>query len=220
VQTDESYTVSIHRDDFHAGVVGLLASRLRERLNRPVFAFAADGERLKGSGRSIPALHLRDALDLVDKRCPGVIERFGGHAMAAGATLRASGLPAFREAFEAVARERLSPADLQLRIETDGELAPADMSHDFATRLRAHVWGQGFPEPRFVARFEVDEQRIVGEKHLRLGLTCAGRRFPAIRFGSTDALPAAIDAVYRLDLNEYQGTSSLQLVIEHIEGAA
>ena len=216
VETHEGYTVSIHREDFHAGVVGLLASRLRERFNRPVFAFAADGERLKGSGRSIPALHLRDALDLVDKRCPGVIERFGGHAAAAGATIRASSLAAFRDAFEAVARERLSPADLLLRIETDGELAAADMSHDFATRLRTHVWGQGFPEPRFVAHFNVEEQRVVGEKHLRLALTCAGRRFPAIRFGSTEPLPPAIDAVYRLDLNEYQGTSSLQLVIEHV----
>ena len=216
VEAQDGYTVAIHREDFHAGVVGLLASRLRERLNRPVFAFAADGERLKGSGRSIPALHLRDALDLVDKRCPGVIERFGGHAAAAGATLRAAGLPAFRDAFEAVAREKLSPADLQLRIETDGELGAADMSHEFATRLRAHVWGQGFPEPRFVGRFRVEEQRIVGEKHSRLSLTLEGRRFPAIRFGSTEPLPAEVQAVYRLDLNDYQGTSSLQLVIEHV----
>ena len=216
VETQDSYTIAIHREDFHAGVVGLLASRLRERLNRPVFAFAADGDRLKGSGRSIPALHLRDALDLVDKRCPGVIERFGGHAAAAGATLRASGLGAFREAFEAVAREQLSPADLQLRIETDGELGAGDMSHEFATRLRGHVWGQGFPEPRFVGRFRVEEQRTVGEKHSRLSLSMAGRRFPAIRFGSTDPLPLDVQAVYRLDLNDYQGTSSLQLVIEHL----
>ena len=216
VEAQDGYTVSIHREDFHAGVVGLLASRLRERLNRPVFAFAADGERLKGSGRSIPALHLRDALDLVDKRCPGVIERFGGHAAAAGATIRASGLAAFREAFEAVARERLTPADLQLRIETDGELPAGDMSHEFATRLRAHVWGQGFPEPRFVGRFRVEEQRTVGEKHSRLSLSLGGRRFPAILFGTTEPLQAEVEAVYRLDLNEYQGASSLQLVIEHV----
>lgn len=217
VEAGDAFTLAIHRAEWHQGVVGLLASRLKDRLNRPVFAFAADGARLKGSGRSIAALHLRDALDLVDKRCPGLIERFGGHAAAAGCTIAAEGLETFREAFEAVARERLTAADLAQRIETDGELEAAQMTHDFAQLLRGHVWGQGFPEPRFSGRFRVEAQKIVAERHLRLTLGLDGRRFGAIRFGSADALPATIDAVYRLDLNEYQGDSTLQLVVEHIE---
>ena len=217
IDAGESYTLAIHRDEWHAGVVGLLASRLKDRFHRPVFAFASDGEaRLKGSGRSIAGLHLRDALDLIDKRKPGLLERFGGHAAAAGATLKRDGLEAFRSAFEAVARERLTPADLEQRIDTDGALEPADMSADFAHVLKEHVWGQGFPEPRFFGRFEVEAQRIVGERHTKLTLALGGRRFGAIRFGSADPLPASIEAVYRLDLNEYQGTSAVQLVIEHI----
>jgi single-stranded-DNA-specific exonuclease len=215
IQGGDAYTLSLHRPEWHQGVVGLLASRVKDKLHRPVFAFAADGGMLKGSGRSIAALHLRDALDLVDKRCPGLLVRFGGHAAAAGCTLRADGLATFRAAFEAVARERLGPADLAQRIETDGELDAADMTRDFAQLLRRHVWGHGFPEPRFMGRFRVEEQRVVGEKHLKLALAAHGRRFPAIRFGCADALPDRIEAVYRLDVNEFQGTSSLQLVVEH-----
>ena len=145
--------LSIHRPEWHTGVVGLLASRLKDRYHRPVFAFAAESDgRLKGSGRSIAGLHLRDALDLVDKRNPGLLERFGGHAAAAGATLRRAGLDDFRSAFEAVAREMLTPADLAQRIETDGGLAAAEMTADFAQLLKLQVWGQGFPEPRFSGR--------------------------------------------------------------------
>ncbi len=217
IEAGESYTLAIHREEWHAGVVGLLASRLKDRFHRPVFAFAAEGDgRLKGSGRSIAALHLRDALDLVDKRRPGLMERFGGHAAAAGATLARGALDEFRAAFEAVAREKLTPADLEQRIEIDGALEADEMSADFAGLLKAQVWGQGFPEPRFVGRFAVEAQRIVGERHTRLTLALGGRRFGAIRFGSADPLPASIEAVYRLDLNEFQGTTALQLVIEHI----
>ncbi len=220
IRADGAYTLAIHRPEWHAGVVGLLASRLKDRLHRPVFAFAADGaERLKGSGRSIAGFHLRDALDLVDKRRPGLLERFGGHAAAAGATLKAVGLDEFRAAFEAVAREVLTPADFEERIETDGALEAADLTHDFAALLRRQVWGQGFPEPRFTGRFRVETQRVVGEKHLKLSLSLAGRRLEAIRFGSPDPLPVAIDAVYRLDVNEYQGSSTLQLVIEHVSSS-
>ena len=214
----EAYVLAVHHAGWHSGVVGILASRLKERYHRPVFAFASDGPgRLKGSGRSIPALHLRDALDLVDKRRPGLLERFGGHAAAAGVTLREAGLADFRAALEAVARERLGPADLDQWVECDGELEPGDICHEFALALRGQVWGQGFPEPRFLGRFGVVEQRVVGEKHLKLTLAVAGRRIPAIRFGSPDPLPASIDAVYRLDVNEYRGSSTVQLVVEHAQ---
>jgi single-stranded-DNA-specific exonuclease len=218
VEATDSYSLSLHGTDWHAGVVGILASRLKDRFHRPVFAFAADGSgKLKGSGRSVPALHLRDALDLVHKRCPGMLERFGGHAAAAGVTLEASQLESFRAAFEAVARELLTPADLEQRIETDGELEPAEVAFDLAERLRAQVWGQGFAEPRFGGEFRVEDQRVVGEKHVRATLSLGGRRYAAIRFGSAETLPATVNAIYRLDVNEYQGTSSLQLVIDHVE---
>jgi single-stranded-DNA-specific exonuclease len=217
VRPGDAYTLSVHHDEWHGGVVGILASRLKDRFHRPVFAFARDGtDALKGSGRSIPALHLRDALDLVDKRRPGLMERFGGHAAAAGVTLRASGLEAFREALEAVAREKLGPADLAQRIDCDGPLEPAEITQDFAQLLRGHVWGQGFPEPRFRGTFSVERQKVVGEAHLKATLVLGGRRFEAIRFGCADPLPGSVDAVYRLDVNEYRGSSTVQLVLEHV----
>jgi single-stranded-DNA-specific exonuclease len=218
VVVGDTYTIAMHHPEWHPGVVGILASRLKDRFHRPVFAFATDkGGLLKGSGRSISGLHLRDALDLVDKRCPGLMERFGGHAGAAGATLALERIEEFRAAFEAVARELLTPADLAMRVETDGELEPADLTYDFARLIKEQVWGQGFPEPRFVGDFRVESQKVVGEKHLRLTLSCAGRRHEAIRFGSADPLPASIRAVYRLDVNEFQGMSTVQLVVEHTE---
>ncbi len=217
VEAGDAYTLSLHRAEWHTGVVGLLAARLKDRFHRPVFAFAAESDgRLKGSGRSIAGLHLRDALDLIDKRAPGLVERFGGHAAAAGLTLRQGGLEEFRAAFEAVARASLGPADLARRIETDGELAAADITVDFAQVLREQVWGQGFPEPRYSGRFSVESQRVVGEKHMKLTLGLGSRRYGAIRFGSAAPVPASIDAVYRLDVNEFQGTRSLQLVVEHL----
>jgi single-stranded-DNA-specific exonuclease len=218
VEAGAEYTLALHDPEWHAGVVGILASRLKDRFHRPVFAFALEsGGRLKGSGRSIAGFHLRDALDLVDKRAPGLIERFGGHAGAAGLTLAADRLADFQQAFEAVAREWLSPADLQQRIEIDGELAPADVSYEFARLLRDQVWGQGFPEPRFVGEFRVESQKVVGEKHMKLTLSASGRRHDAIRFGSAEPLPPSVRAVYRLDVNEYQGARALQLVLEHCE---
>ena len=216
IDAGDGYTLTLHRPEWHAGVVGLLASRLKDRFHRPVFAFAAESDgRLKGSGRSIAGLHLRDALDLVDKRHPGLIERFGGHAAAAGATIGAGALETFRAAFESVARESLTPSDLEQRIETDGELEARDMTVDFAVAIRDQVWGQGFPEPRFSGRFAVESQRVVGEKHLKLTLVLGRQRFSAIRFGSAEPLPESVEAVYRLDINDYQGTSSVQLVLDH-----
>lgn len=218
IHAGEGFTLSVHHPEWHAGVVGLLASRLKDRFHRPVFAFAADGSgTLKGSGRSIAGLHLRDALDLVDKRNPGLIERFGGHAMAAGATLPAGSFERFRTAFESVASGLLTAADLEQRIETDGELPADEITHDLAQVLRHGVWGQGFPEPRFAGRFEVESQRVVAERHVKVVLRQAGRRFHAMRFNSPDPLPPAITAVYRLDVNEFQGTESLQLTLDHVE---
>jgi single-stranded-DNA-specific exonuclease len=221
IEAGSDYTLALHHPDWHGGVVGILASRLKDRFNRPVFAFASDsdGARLKGSGRSIPGFHLRDALDRVDKACPGLLERFGGHAGAAGLTLQAARLEEFRAAFEAVAREWLSPADLQRRIETDGELAGPELTYEFARLLRDQVWGQGFPEPRFEGEFRVEAQKVVGEKHVKLTLSGGGRRHDAIRFGSADPLPEVIRAVFRLDLNDFQGMQALQLVVEHAEAA-
>src|SRR5258708_4633455 len=217
VEAGDAYTLSLHRAEWHTGVVGLLAARLKDRFHRPVFAFAAESDgRLKGSGRSIAGLHLRDALDLIDKRAPGLVERFGGHAAAAGLRRREGGLEEFRAAFEAVGRASLGPTDLARRIETDGELAAADITVDFAQVLREQVWGQGFPEPRYLGRFSVESQRVVGEKHMKLTLGLGSRRYGAIRFGSAAPVPASIDAVYRLDVNEFQGTRSLQLVVDHL----
>jgi single-stranded-DNA-specific exonuclease len=212
----EGFSLVMHRPEWHTGVVGLLASRLKDRTWRPVIAFARDGEdMLKGSGRSIAGLHLRDALDLVAKRAPGVIERFGGHAAAAGVSIHAGQRDAFALAFEEVCRELLTPGDLQRRIETDGMLAPEALDFALAKDLRAEVWGQGFPEPRFTGAFRVEDQRVVGERHLKLVLGAGGRRFGAMLFGANERLPATIEAVYRLDTNEWQGAETLQLTLEH-----
>jgi len=216
VSFERGYALALHKPEWHEGVVGLLASRLRERYNRPVFAFAADASgKLKGSGRSIPGLHLRDALDLMDKRRPGMLERFGGHAAAAGATIDAARFADFAAEFEAVAHELLGEDDLEERIETDGELAAAELTCELAQLLQGEVWGQGFPEPRFDARFAVQSQRVVGEKHLKVVLGLDGKRFDAIRFNSAEPMPERIEAVFRLDVDDYSGVARLQLAIEH-----
>jgi single-stranded-DNA-specific exonuclease len=210
------YTLSLYEPAWHQGVIGILASRLREKFHRPTFAFASAGNgELKGSGRSITALHLRDALDLVSKRHPELIVRFGGHAAAAGLTLHENGFNAFRDAFEAVATELLTPADLEREWVTDGSLPPEDMSLANATTLADSVWGQGFPEPRFYDRFEVAAQRIVGERHLKLRLRRSGQQLDAMLFGHADPLPETIAATYRLSANHYNGAVTLQLILEH-----
>ena len=223
------YTLSLFDPQWHQGVIGILASRLRERFHRPTFAFAAAGNgELKGSGRSIPALHWRDALDLVSKRHPQLILRFGGHAAAAGLTLREGTFDDFRTAFEAVAAELLTPADLEREWITDGPLPAADMTPDNAAALADAVWGQGFPEPRFHDRFEVITQRVVGERHLKLRLRRGAPQGDLLRgaqvleamlFGSADPLPDTITATYRLSANHYNGATTLQLLLEHWRGA-
>jgi single-stranded-DNA-specific exonuclease len=219
VDPGEAFGLSLYDPTWHQGVIGILAARLRERFHRPVIAFArGQGDELKGSGRSIPTLHLRDALDLVDKRHPGLVVRFGGHAAAAGLSIRAPDFELFRERFDATLRGLLGPADLELRIETDGPLFPQEVNLSLAQRLSEQVWGQGFPAPRFRGDFHVESRRALAGGHQRLLLTAkqpGARAVEAIIFGEENALPDDLQAVYRLDVNEYNGLSSLQLVVEH-----
>lgn len=213
-----SHSLVAYQPDWHAGVIGILASRLKDTYHRPTVVFArADDGTLKGSGRSIPGLHLRDAIDMVDKRHPGLIHQFGGHAMAAGLTLATDRHTDFAAALETVVREWLDPADLEGRIETDGELAADEHSYALASDLDRAVWGQGFPAPLFTGEFEVSAQRIVGEKHLKLKLARGGQVFDAMRFFHPDPLPAHIRAVYALMPNEYNGQHTLQLKLQHWE---
>lgn len=212
----DRYTLCLHRDTWHQGVVGIVAARLKDRFHRPTFVFArgADGE-LRGSGRSIPGFHLRDAVDLVSKRAPGIILRFGGHAFAAGLSLAADGLPAFRDAFEAVAREALTAAELARTVESDGVLAPGELDLALARDLRERVWGQGLPAPTFDDVFAVCSARIVGGAHTRLVLERGGERFAAIVFRHAAPLPERLHAAYRPEVNTWQGSEALELAIEH-----
>jgi single-stranded-DNA-specific exonuclease len=214
----DGYSLSLYDPAWHQGVVGIVAGRIKDRFHRPTFAFARgnDGE-IRGSGRSIPGLHLRDALDRVAVTHPGLVLKFGGHAAAAGLTLREADFERFRDAFEVAARQLLSPADLDRVIETDGGLAPEECTLESVALLAEPVWGQGFPAPRFCDEFEVVAQRIVGEKHLKLTLMRAARRLEAIRFYWTESAPARLRAVYHPMLNEYNGARSVQLNIEHWE---
>jgi single-stranded-DNA-specific exonuclease len=213
---------AFYEPSWHQGVVGILAARLRERLHRPVFCFApaGDGERsdeLRGSGRSIPGFHLRDCLDLVAKRAPGLILRFGGHAQAAGLTLRASDLERFRELLAEVAASTMPREALTRTVETDGNLSAAELSLGLAQLLEAGVWGPGFPAPLFCDTFALESQRVVGEKHSRLKLVMDGRRLEAMRFNALDPLPARFRAAYRLSVNDYDGMPSVQVSLEHVE---
>jgi single-stranded-DNA-specific exonuclease len=217
--------LSLFHEEWHQGVVGLVASKVKDRVHRPVIAFArADGESLKGSGRSVPGLHLRDALEAISTRHPGLLGKFGGHAMAAGLSLKASDLDAFRAAFDAEARRWLDDDDLEGVLHSDGELQPAYLSLDCAELLRtAGPWGQAFPEPRFDGEFRLLDRRIVGNGHLKLVLEhpAGGPRCEAIAFGQTgENIPAAcawVRIAYRPDVNEYRGERRLQLLVEFIE---
>jgi single-stranded-DNA-specific exonuclease len=222
IDPGEAYGLALYEADWHQGVVGILAARLRERFHRPVIAFAAgpDGE-LRGSGRSIPGLHLRDALDLLDKRQPGLLLRFGGHAAAAGLCIRQADFQAFRSAFDRTLRDLLSAEQLEQRLDTDGTLGAAEMTLELAQAIADIAWGQGFPPPRFHGVFRVADQRIVGGGHLKLLLgQPAGARaaaWEAMLFRHTDLLPEHIRAVYRLDVNEWNGLRALQLVLDYWE---
>lgn len=215
----DGYSLSLFNEDWHQGVIGILASRLKDKFHRPVIAFARSqtGE-LKGSGRSIAGLHLRDALDLVSKRRPHLIQKFGGHAMAAGLSIREEHLNEFRQAFEAVAQELLDAEALVKTIATDGALEASEFSLGIARDLQRQVWGQGFPEPLFEGDFRVQTQRVVGEKHLKLKLSSPAGSFDAIRFFSAEPAPDTVRAVYSLSVNEYNGSESLQLIVRHWAG--
>jgi single-stranded-DNA-specific exonuclease len=212
----DGWSVSLFDPAWHQGVIGIVAARLKDRLHRPAFCFArSDGGMLKGSGRSIAGLHLRDALDLVAKREPGLLVAFGGHAAAAGLSLREPDLPRFTETLEAVVRSLLTPADLSRVIETDGSLDGETLDLDLARSMDEAVWGPGFPRPEFMDRFQITAQKVVGEAHSKLELRGSGGRFAAIRFNSIEPMPSQIEAVYRVDMNSWQGLQSVQLTIEH-----
>jgi single-stranded-DNA-specific exonuclease len=220
-EATDSAGVVLFDPQWHQGVIGILASRLKEKLHRPVFAFArGDNGEIKGSGRSIPGLHLRDALDLVSKRQPGLLLRFGGHAMAAGASLRETDFARFAELFAQTAKELLAPADLTRTLETDGPLETSFFSINTAHLLEGEVWGQGFPQPLFEDEFIVESQRILKEKHLKLRLRKDALRIDAIQFNFSLSPGTKIRAAYRLAINDYNGVQTPQLMIEHIENVA
>ena len=215
---DVPAAISIFDPAFHEGVVGIVAARLKDRLHRPTFVFARgrDGA-LKGSGRSIAGFHLRDALDLVAKRNAGLLKRFGGHAMAAGCTIDEPDFLAFTRAFAQVAAEALDDAQLERVLPTDGPLDARWFDADTVRLIDAQVWGQAFDAPRFCDEVEVVEQRLVGERHLKLRVRHGGALREAIWFGRLEPIGDRVRLVYRLALDEYQGLARVQMVVEAIE---
>ena len=211
-------TISVFDSGWHQGVIGIVASRLKDKFYRPTITFAPAGEGLiKGSGRSITGFHLRDALDLVSKQAPSLIDKFGGHAMAAGLSMRADRFDAFAAAFEAVGRSWLSQNQLERVLETDGPLEEAFFTIQFIELLDNQVWGQGFAAPVFCDEFRVISQRVLKERHLKLQLEKSGQRFDAIWFGHIDSLTARARVAFRLDANEFNGVTRVQLMVEHAE---
>ncbi len=214
--------ICVFDPDFHEGVVGIVASRLKDKLHRPTFVFAASTapgkeHELKGSGRSIAGFHLRDALDLVAKRAPGVLLRFGGHAMAAGCTVAEEHLEVFEQTLQQVALEWLDEATLQRCLDTDGPLPAEYRRTELVDMLHAAVWGQGFAPPVFCEEVEVLSQRLVGDKHLSLKLRHQGQPVDGIWFNRTEPLPARAKIAYRLDADEWQGQKRMRFLIEAAE---
>ena len=221
IEPTDKAALTLFDPSWHQGVIGIVASRLKEKFFRPTITFAPAGNgMIRGSGRSIPGFHLRDALDLVYKRHPHLIDKFGGHAMAAGLSLREENFALFSEAFEQVARESLTAADLEHVLEHDGSLPPAYYTLDFIGQLDDQVWGQGFAPPLFCDEFQVLSQRVLKDKHLKLQLQRDNRKFDAIWFNHADGLPDRIRAAYRLDVNEYNGRTTVQLMVAFAEPSA
>ena len=213
-------SLTLFQPEWHQGVIGILAGRIKEKFHRPTIAFARgnDGE-IKGSGRSIPGLHLRDALDLVTKQAPDLILRFGGHAMAAGLTIRETELARFEAIFESVVQSLIDPADLTRHLETDGALEDSLYNLETARLLEREIWGQGFAPPVFDDTFRVENQRILKDKHLKLQLKKGNTRIDAIQFNHADPAAPNIHAAFRLAVNEYNGVAGIQLMLEHFEAA-
>ncbi|NML14980.1 single-stranded-DNA-specific exonuclease RecJ [Azohydromonas caseinilytica] len=214
-EQDSPAAVALYDPEFHEGVVGIVAGRLKERLHRPTFVFARGQDGLlKGSGRSIPGFHLRDALDLVSKRAPGLLLKFGGHAMAAGCTLSEADFPRFAQLLVAVAQEQLDAAALQRRLPVDGPLPPQYFDAPTVMALEAQVWGQAFDAPLFCDEVQVVAQRLVGERHLKLRLRVHGVLRDAIWFNHVTPLPDTARLAYRLALETWQGQQRLQMVVQ------
>jgi len=225
-----AWGLCLYEAHWHQGVIGILASRVKEKFNRPVIVFApADDDpsienpELKGSARSISGFHMRDALDIIAKRHPAYLSKFGGHAMAAGMTIEKKHLKEFTQAFDTVVREQLSAEDLEATLLSDGVLSENDLTIECVNMLElAGPWGQQFPEPRFDDTFELVQQRVLKEKHLKLVLAKQGstQMFDAIQFNSEwigKSIPARIRVAYRPNINEFRGRKSVQLMIDHIE---
>jgi single-stranded-DNA-specific exonuclease len=220
--TEAPPAICVFDADFHEGVVGIVASRIKDKFHRPSFVFASSGatghgHELKGSGRSIPGFHLRDALDLVAKRYPGVLLRFGGHAMAAGCTLNENQLDRFEQGLSEVAQEWLDAATLTRRLDTDGALKPEYRRPDLVDTLHHEVWGQGFAAPTFSEELEVVSQRLVAEKHLSLKLKHRGEPVDGIWFGHTEPLPNRVKLAFRLDVDSWRGERRVRFLIEAAE---
>ena len=217
INIDNQFAISIYQADWHQGVIGILASRIKERFHRPVIAFANAGDGLlKGSGRSIAGLHLRDALDLLSKHQPDLVLKFGGHAMAAGLTIKQIDFELFNQAFEAVVKSLITEADLESVLEVDGSLNANDMTFASAQILENQVWGQGFAPPLFYDEFEVLNQRVLGEKHLKLSLKKDSIVIDAIYFNQPELLLSPIHAAYQLQTNSYNGSQKVQLNLRYV----
>ena len=218
VDLDHRATFSLYNPDFNEGVVGLVAARLKERIHRPVIAFApTENNELKGSGRSIPGIHLRDMIDLVSKALPGVVIRFGGHAMAAGLSIRPESLKEFQEAFEEVVRTHCDASVFERVVLTDGGLAPDEITENLCTEIDRQIWGQGFEAPLFANEFTVLNQTLLKDAHLKLQLGLGGQRFEGIFFRHREPLPMQAKIAYRPAINEYRGRRTVQLVAEAAE---
>ncbi|NOT66527.1 MAG: single-stranded-DNA-specific exonuclease RecJ [Methylotenera sp.] len=217
IDVRNQFAITMYHADWHQGVIGILASRIKERYHRPVIAFADAGDGLlKGSGRSIASLHLRDALDLLSKHQPDLIIKFGGHAMAAGLTIKLADFELFNQAFEAVVKSLITEADLESILEVDGSLNNNEMTFAAAQTLENQVWGQGFAPPLFYDAFEVVNQRVLGEKHLKLTLKKESLVIEAIYFGHPDLLTSPIQAAYQLQTNSYNGAQKVQLNLRYV----
>ena len=218
----EQTTLCVYRDSFHQGVVGIVASRLKEKFYRPVFVFAPDDDgNYRGSGRSIAGVHLRDVLDAISKRAPDIIIKFGGHAMAAGLTLRSGSLKTFGELFEDIVRSQVNEDTLSQTYLTDGSLKASDITLANAQLINAQIWGQGFPPPSFADTFQVLRQQSMGadKKHTKAWLTKEGQEFEAMFWRCEDTLPRDIRVVYRPTVNEWRGNTELQLYVDYWEAA-